>query len=134
MNTIELPAIMDNLEEGIDFILAGIEQAGVDQKMLFQLRLACEEVIVNVINYAYPDSKGSMQISYDISDNELEVVVSDSGVHFNPINKEDPDLSIPLEDRKIGGLGIFLVRNIMDQVEYSREDGRNILTMRKVLK
>jgi len=134
MNTIELPAIMDNLEKGIDFILAGIDDAGIDKKMLFQLRLACEEVIVNIINYAYPDSKGSMEISYDINDNELVIVISDSGVPFNPIKKEEPDLNIPLEERKIGGLGIFLVRNIMDQVEYQRDNGRNILTMRKTLK
>ena len=125
---------MDNLEKGIDFILAGIDDAGIDKKMLFQLRLACEEVIVNIINYAYPDSKGSMEISYDINDNELVIVISDSGVPFNPIKKEEPDLNIPLEERKIGGLGIFLVRNIMDQVEYQRDNGRNILTMRKTLK
>lgn len=135
MKTLELPAIMENLDIGLNFILDGLKHAEIDKKTLFQLRLACEEVVVNVINYAYPDSQGSVTISYDFipERGQLDIIISDSGIPFNPLEKEDPDISIPMEDRKIGGLGIFMVRSVMDSLEYSREDGKNILIMRKSL-
>jgi anti-sigma regulatory factor (Ser/Thr protein kinase) len=136
MNNIELPATMENLDVCLAFILDGLKQAGIDKKILYQLRLACEEVVVNVINYAYPDDGGSMKVSYNFQHEtgELEVIISDSGIPFNPLERDDPDISIPMEDRQIGGLGIFMVRTVMDSLEYAREDGRNILTMRKSLK
>jgi anti-sigma regulatory factor (Ser/Thr protein kinase) len=136
MKTLELPATMENLDIGLNFILDELKQAEIDKKTLFQLRLACEEVVVNVINYAYPDSQGSVTISYDFmhETGELDIIISDSGIPFDPLKKEDPDISIPMEDRKIGGLGIFMVRSVMDSLEYSRDNGRNILIMRKSLK
>jgi anti-sigma regulatory factor (Ser/Thr protein kinase) len=136
MNTIEFPAAMENLDECVEFIINGTSKAGVDKKTLFQLRLACEEVVVNVINYAYPESQGNVRISYELNEEtgELVIVISDSGIAFDPLSKDDPDLSLPMEERQIGGLGIFMVRTVMDTVEYSFEDGRNILTMRKNIK
>jgi len=135
MNTIELPAIMENLDVSIDFLINGIEKAGIDKKTIYQLRLACEEVIVNVINYAYPNHQGNVTISYELSEDkcDLVILISDSGVPFNPLEKAEPDINLPIEERQIGGLGIFMVRNIMDTVEYIRQDGSNILTLTKAL-
>jgi len=135
MITIELPAVMENLDDCLDFLVKGIKQAGIDKKTVFQLRLACEEVIVNVIHYAYPNQQGKVRISYELAEDasNLVILVSDSGVPFNPLEKSEPDISLPIEERQIGGLGIFMVRKVMDSVEYTREDGRNILTLRKVL-
>lgn len=136
MKTIELPAIMENLDESLDFLVYGLEKAGIDKKASYQLRLACEEVIVNVIHYAYPNHQGNVRISYELAKDgrDIVIMVSDSGYPFNPLEKAEPDISLPMEERQIGGLGIFMVRNIMDNVEYKREDGRNILILRKTLK
>lgn len=134
MNTIELTAVMENLDDGLDFVVNGIEAAGVEKKIAGKIRLACEEVLVNVIHYAYPtDIQGTLTVSYELTNEgkDLIIKVMDKGVPFNPLEKEDPDVDLPLEERQIGGLGIFMVRNIMDDLTYTRENEMNILTMRK---
>lgn len=133
MDTIERPALMENLEEVLDFIALGLKSKIDDKKLLYQIRLVCEEIIVNVINYAYPGSEGNVRVSYNIPDDsrELEIVIYDSGVPFDPLAKEDPDINLPLNERKIGGLGIYMVRQYMDDVSYKRENGMNILTLKK---
>lgn len=133
MNSIELAATIENLDQSLDFVVDGIVSAGVDKKMAGKIRLACEEVFVNVIHYAYPEKQGNMLVSYDLSGDgkELLIRVEDKGIPFNPLEKEDPDVELPLEERQIGGLGIFMVRNIMDELSYAREEDTNILVMRK---
>jgi anti-sigma regulatory factor (Ser/Thr protein kinase) len=136
MNRMEIPAIIENLDKGLDFIIEGIEEAKLDRKVVYQIKLACEEVIVNVINYAYPNSQGNIVLSYEIDENnkEIIIIVSDFGIPYNPLLNEDPDINLPMEEREIGGLGVYMVRNIMDRVEYAWEDGQNVLTMRKSYK
>jgi anti-sigma regulatory factor (Ser/Thr protein kinase) len=133
MKTLELPALMDNLDEFLDFVITGIHQAISDKKNLFQIRLVCEEIIVNVIHYAYPDGEGNVAVSYDISPDQglLTITIADRGVPFNPLEKDDPDISLPLDERPIGGLGIFMVKSIMDEVRYQRENDMNTLTLTK---
>ncbi|HEX3030478.1 MAG TPA: ATP-binding protein [Clostridia bacterium] len=133
MDTIERPALMENLEEVLDFVNLGLKSKIDDKKLLYQIRLVCEEIIVNVINYAYPGSTGNVRVSYSIPEEgkELEIVVCDSGIPFDPLAKDDPDINLPLNERKIGGLGIFMVRQSMDEVSYKRENGMNILTLKK---
>lgn len=136
MNTIELTAVIENLDTGLDFVLNGIEAAGVDRKTAWKIRLACEEVLVNVIHYAYPiNQHGNFTIFYELTNDKQDLIlkIMDKGVPFNPLEKEDPDVDLPLEDRQIGGLGIFMVRNIMEELTYTREDETNILTMKKSL-
>ncbi len=135
MNTIQLAATMENLDPSLDFLEEGFLQEGIDQKMAMKLRLACEEVIVNVIHYAYPGQEGTFQVSYRVDGGEeLTIVVRDQGVPFDPLQREDPDISLSLDEREIGGLGIFMVRNIMDDLAYQREDGSNVLTMKKTVR
>ena len=127
---------MDNLENAVDFVAAEAEKAGFDKINLNRIRLACEEIIVNIINYAYPDKTGFMDIV--CKDNParkgLRIEIEDQGIPFNPLMSAPEDTtSLPLEDRAVGGLGIHLVRKVMDELDYRRDNDRNILILVKYL-
>ena len=118
-----------------DFIMSIAERLGMDTATSAQVQLAVEEAVVNVMNYAYPDGrKGFVTIKAMSDGHELRIVVIDSGTAFDPTSKEKADVTLSFEDRPIGGLGIFLVREIMDTINYERTDNRNILTMSKNIK
>ncbi|MBR6855400.1 MAG: ATP-binding protein [Fibrobacter sp.] len=104
----------------------------MDHAQAMSLNLALEEAVSNVMLYAYPEgTEGQVEVEAAILDDRLEFKVSDSGVAFDPTVARAPDLAADLKDRPIGGLGIFLVKRIMDQVTYTRENGKNILSMTK---
>ena len=108
------------------------EEHGCDIETTMRMNLAIEEAVVNVIDYAYPpDTVGSVDIKVTTDDNHMEFVISDSGTPFDPTKKEDVDISLPVEERRIGGLGIHLVKQLMDKISYERKDGRNVLTLIK---
>ena len=99
-----------------------------------KLNLAIEEAVVNVMNYAYPqDTVGDINIEAKGDDNQLEFIISDTGTPFDPTAKAEVDTTLSAEERPIGGLGIHLVRQIMDGVTYERKDNKNILTLKKKL-
>ena len=105
---------------------------GLDEMTTMQMNLAIEEAVVNVMNYAYPEgTKGFVDITSMSDDESLQFVISDNGKPFDPTTKEEVDTTLPVEKRRIGGLGIFLVRKMMDNVKYEYKDGQNILTLRK---
>ena len=102
---------------------------------VMQLNLAIEEAVVNVMEYAFPNGdKHEFTLTAEVEDNKGDAVVkfvlTDDGIPFDPTKEEDPDVTLSAEERQIGGLGIFLVKNIMQSVEYSRVDGQNVLTMK----
>lgn len=98
----------------------------------YAIRLACEEIIVNIIHYAYPDhTDGYIDITITDDGKALYITVCDGGLPFNPLERQRPDTSRNPEDRAIGGLGIFLVRQMMDHVSYSYHYGENKLTLVK---
>ena len=107
--------------------------SGFDKKTEFNLMLVCEEVLVNIVSYAYPNRDGQLTVvwEHDAHDRHVRIVFEDSGMMFNPLTAEDPDLDVPLEDRKIGGLGIMLVKKLMDTAEYAYKDSKNILAVTK---
>ena len=97
-----------------------------------EVELALEEVLVNVVNYAYRgDAARRARVGFALNDGELTIEVEDDGEPFNPLEKQAPDLDLPIEERQIGGLGIHLVVTLMDVVEYQREDGKNRLRLKK---
>ena len=100
-----------------------------------QIDVAVEEIFVNIANYAYGSETGDAEISVDISGDPAEACIEfrDSGIAFNPLEKEEPDIALPAEKRKIGGLGIYMVKKSMDGVEYEYKDGQNILKIQKNL-
>ena len=117
-----------------DFIDQVCEEFALDSNLCFQLNLVLEEAVVNVIQYAFPEG-GEHTFTLD-ADKEADVVtfvLKDNGKPFNPLTQApDVDINLSAEKRKIGGLGIFLVQQMMDEVEYQRTpDGKNVLVMRK---
>lgn len=108
------------------------ENVGFDMSTTFKLNLAIEEAVVNVMSYAYPaGTKGDVDIYAEADDEQLKFVISDSGTPFDPTQKGEVDTTLSAEERGIGGLGIHLIRQIMDTINYERVDGKNVLTLRK---
>lgn len=104
----------------------------LDDEEVRNVNLALEEVVVNIMSYAYPEATiGTIHISTSATSSCIKTVIIDSGTPFDPCQLEFPDITLEAEEREIGGLGIFLVRNIMDSVDYAYVGGRNILTLRK---
>ena len=103
-------------------------------ELIFNLNLVLEEAVSNVILYAYGEEKHKeISLMAKISDGNLVFVLTDSGKEFDPTKVPDADITLSAEEREIGGLGIYLIRQIMNKVEYQRIDKRNVLTMRKQL-
>ena len=116
------------------FIDEVCEANGFDMATTMQINLAIEEAVVNVMNYAYPkDTKGDITIEAKANKTELSFIISDTGKPFDPTAKAEVDITLSAEDRAIGGLGIHLIRQIMDHINYERVDGHNILTLIKKL-
>ena len=113
-------------------ILQSPELLSCSEEVFFALRLACEEVVVNIASYAYPDDvEGFIDIDIQKTD-RIILRFEDGGVPFNPLNYEEPDITLPWEERRIGGLGIYLVMKKMDAVRYEYANNRNILTIEKI--
>lgn len=131
-STLHIKNELGNLTLLSEFLEQNIQGRVLDETLRMQLQLVLEEVVVNVISYAYP-GQADKDIFVEIGWNggSMEITVIDSGIPFNPLEKEDPDLTLSVEERPIGGLGIFLVKQLMTDVHYIRQDGKNILTMIK---
>lgn len=125
----------ENMLEMLGFVEQELENYGCSMRMQTAISVALEEVFINVAHYAYPDGNGKAKVAINIdpTTDEMTCILSDSGIAFNPLTQDDPDITLPVEQREIGGLGILIVKKTMDYVEYSRENGENILTMRKKL-
>ena len=116
------------------FIDEACEANGFDMATTMQINLAIEEAVVNVMNYAYPaGTKGDITIEAKANKTEMFFIISDTGTPFDPTAKAEVDITLSAEDRSIGGLGIHLIRQIMDNINYERVDGHNILTLMKKL-
>jgi len=127
---IKLPANIQNLQQFINFVSNNARQQGFDQKRIKEIELATEEAIANILNYAYRDTIGDIEITCKTEDNEKFIIeIVDSGIPFNPLSVDDPDIRADLSERKVGGLGVFLMRKLMDDVHYRRDENKNILTL-----
>ena len=127
------PAKTESLSDVLAFIEQRLETFGCSMKLQIAICVAIEEVFVNVAHYAYKDGNGNVEfnISFDEETRLVTFKMTDSGVPFDPLKKEDPDISLSAEERNIGGLGIFITKKTMDNVSYAYENGKNILTMTK---
>jgi anti-sigma regulatory factor (Ser/Thr protein kinase) len=132
MAKITLAAELENLELMIKFIRNGAEKHGFSSKDMNRIQLASEEVLVNIISYAYSDKNGDIEITYNMEEGRgLVMKITDWGGPFDPLLLPEPDVEASVEDREMGGLGVFIMRNIMDEVDYERTGDRNILTLVK---
>ena len=98
------------------------------EKLLFQVRLIMEELLINFFNYGGSDHKLIAEIEFTSGDDSIDIVISDTGIAFNPlVDTQEPDLTSSIEDRAVGGLGVFFVKTLVDDISYLRQDDRNIL-------
>ena len=130
-NEITLDAEVEKVTEAIDFVTNQAEELPFSIKEKHQLGIAVDEIVSNVARYAYQDKKGKMALRIETDSSGITITVTDSGIPYNPLEKEDPDITLSAEERGIGGYGIFIVKKIMDEVTYEYKDNKNIFTMRK---
>ena len=134
MKHLTLPNDIEEITQLNDSVIEYCEGQGIDMDVAMNLTLAIEETVVNVMSYAYPEGTvGHVDIDMDVDAENITFVISDKGKPFDPTQKEAPDITLPAEDRPIGGLGIHLVRQIMDSVTYEYAGDKNILTLKKKL-
>lgn len=125
-------AELHELDRVLRWVKTCCADAGFDEKRSGEVELALEEVVTNIIYYAYWGEKGEISLSAQVTPDGLEFIVKDRGVPFNPLAQRPPvDPAAPLDDREEGGLGIFFVSQLMDSVQYERLEPFNILTLTK---
>lgn len=124
-----LPASAGSISALSDFVRGGAVAAGIAEDELVKLDLVLEEILINVARYAYTPETGSVEVAYaQAGPSKLHVEIADFGRVFNPLEADPPDLSRGLADRPIGGLGVFLVRSMVDSIAYRRQGDRNVLS------
>ncbi len=128
-------ALISNIPVVTDYVNEELERVGVSMKTEMQIDVAVDEIFTNIASYSYRPETGDAVVRVQILEDplRLEVTFIDQGIPFNPLLRKDPDTTLSLEQRQIGGLGIFLVKKSMDEVLYEYKDGSNILTIRKNL-
>lgn len=133
MEKITVDAVVENLQQVIDFATEQLEARDCPMKTVMQTELVVEEIFVNIANYAYHPEVGSATFCVEFEDNPSAVVMTfiDGGKPYNPLERDDPDTTLDVDERDIGGLGIFLVKKNVDEIAYRFDDGQNILTMKK---
>ena len=135
MESVTLTAVIENLDTVNGFIRNKLEALGAQRNVLMQIRLAVEEIFVNISSYAYDPSVGPAEVRCEVLEDPLRVVIQflDGGTPFDPLAKEDADTSEDALMERDGGLGILLVKETMDDVKYEYKNGKNVLTILKKL-
>lgn len=133
-DSLTLPNDIQTVPQLNVFIDTFCEQLDVDMDTVASLNLALEEAVVNVMEYAYPKGVGYVYITVESEGDSILFTLKDKGLPFDPTKKEEVDTTLPAEQRPIGGLGIHLVRRIMDEIVYDYKDGMNILKLKKNIK
>ena len=133
MKELFIEAKDENLDTVIAFVEEQLEAYGCPMKTMMQVDIAVEEIFVNIAHYAYNPAVGAATIRAEVTEDPLQVSITfvDNGIPYDPLAKEDPDITLAAEDRQIGGLGIFMVKKSMDDMTYEYKDGQNILTIKK---
>ena len=122
--------------EELDGITSAVEAFSADEDwstdLLFRINLVIEELVLNIIDYGYDDNDHEIELNFNSDANSVTIDITDEGRAFDPLNDApEPDVNSPLEDRHVGGLGVYLARTMMDELTYRRENSRNHLTLVK---
>ena len=133
MKELTLTAETKNLNQVLDFVNGLLEEKNCSMKEVYELDIAVEELFVNIAHYAYTSGKGDTTIRVSFEEGMAVITFIDGGFPYNPWAREDPDVTLSAEEREIGGLGIYMVKNSMDEVDYMYKDGKNIVTIKKTI-
>jgi len=137
---IVVDAVLDELDNVTDYISEYLAEMGCSTPMEIKICIACEEIFVNIANYAYKEMGpevphlACVSLSRDPSGDNVQITFRDKGIFYNPLAREDPDITLKAEERQIGGLGIFMVKKSMDKVLYERDGDENVLMLIKKVK
>ena len=133
MAEITVAADLDSLNDVLAFVDGEMERAGCSMKLMTQVDMAVEEIFVNIARYAYHPEAGEASVRCEAGGDPFQIVVGFAarGRPFNPLDREDPDVTLDAEARQLGGLGILMAKKLMDDIQYEYRDGKNILTLRK---
>ena len=132
MSVISIENKIENLKEVAGFVEKFGEDNHLDNKIVFDLNLILDELVTNIIHYSYNDNeKHLINISLEKTENDIKIKIIDDGKEFNPVQKEEADINLSLEEREIGGLGIHIVRHKTDNILYERKNNQNILSLFK---
>ncbi len=133
MSELTIQASVDNLDMVLEFVDGILMENDCPLKEQMQIDIAVEEIYVNIASYAYAPMTGDATIRMEVRDEERAAVITfiDTGIPYDPLKKPDPDVTLPADQREIGGLGIFMVKKSMDDMRYEYKDGKNVLTIEK---
>ena len=133
MKELTIEATIDNIPAVTEFVDRKLEELDCPMKIQAQIDVAIDELFSNIAKYAYNPDTGPATVRVEVENDPMAVIITfiDHGMPYDPLSNKDPDVNIGLEDRMIGGLGIFLVKKTMDDISYEYKDGQNILKIRK---
>ena len=135
MKELTIAATVENIEVVTDFVNQQLEELACPMKAQMQIDVAIDELFSNIAHYSYNPEVGQATVRVEVVENPLAVTITfiDNGIPYDPLAKEDPDLTLSAEERQIGGLGIYMVKKSMDEITYEYKDGQNILAIKKKL-
>ena len=133
MKEMTVDAAIENIPAVTAFVEEQLEQYDCPMKAQMQIDIAIDELFSNIAQYAYTPKTGKATVRVEVTEDPMSVVITfiDNGVPYDPLAKEDPNVSLPADERQIGGLGIFMVKKSMDEITYEYKNGQNILTIKK---
>jgi len=132
MRSLKVAADMSNISTLMNFVQKNIAEYDFNKEKINYIEISCEEILINIIKYAYPEKPGDIEISFEnVNDEYLKIEIIDWGVHFDILSVPEPDTEAPLEERNHGGLGIFFARQMMDEIQYMRAGDKNRVILKK---
>lgn len=128
--SLELGAQRSLLEPLLDVVSRDLKDGACPEEKIEVVRICVEEIFINIASYAYPENDGAVQIEEEVESNTIKILFADEGLPYNPLAKADPDITASAQEREIGGLGIFMVKQMSDEIRYEYKDGKNCLYMK----
>lgn len=130
LSQLKLPADINNLRDFVEFVSSCAEGQGISPGRITEIGVATEEVLVNICNYAYQDQVGDVKVSCILDDESRFIIeIEDAGIPFDVLSIGEPDLIDDIDERQVGGLGVFIIKELVEDVQYRREDNKNILKL-----
>lgn len=130
-NKIKIRAVAENMSVVTDYLTECLEKKGIPEKHIYALNIAADEIFSNIAKYGFPHEAGDVDILVDVGEEGVRMTFSDTGIPFDPLEIPDPDTTLSAAERDPGGLGIFMVKKLMDKTEYRYENGRNVMSVFK---